>query len=95
MNPELFLNRQFAQACDLPLAKAHRVGRRVRIAHVSHIPASHRAQMQEKLARRAAGDASAVSAADFAVQASATEKIDGLRGLHRGADGRPRAQLSF
>jgi hypothetical protein len=93
MNPALFIGRQFAQACDLPLAKAQRFGRRVRIAQVSNIPASKREKMQDKLARAAAGDAMAVSAGDLGVQASA--RIGGLKDLHRGPDGRPRARLSF
>ena len=105
LNPALFLGRAFAEADELPLRKAQRFGRTVRIAQVSFIPLSKRAQMREKLARgaddalaRAADDALAAAARDAdgaATSAVGHERIEGLKDVGRGADGRPKATLSF
>lgn len=45
LNPEFFMNRQFASLADLPIAQAAQVSGRVRIAYVSYIPASKRGRM--------------------------------------------------
>ena len=105
LNPTLFLGQSFAEAEDLPLRKAQRFGRHVRIAHVSTIPRSKRALMEAKAERKAAEKAllvaekdptrSANSAEASAKAASAVEKIDGIQGLTVGEDGRPRAQLTL
>jgi hypothetical protein len=92
MNPALFLGRQFAEAGDLPLRAARRVPSRVRLAHVSRIPASKRGLMQAKLEAKQAR-----SAADAAQNASAATS-DGATGegvtvLH--LEGRPRATLTL
>lgn len=42
MNPSYFMGKTFAEADDLPLAKAARVGRKVRLAQVSRWPDSVR-----------------------------------------------------
>jgi hypothetical protein len=57
MNPELFLGHAFATAADLPLKAARKIPRAVRVAYVSRIPRSKRAQMQAKLEGEAAADA--------------------------------------
>lgn len=111
LNPDLFLGRAFAKADDLPLSKAQRFGRRVRVAYVSTIPKSKRALMEAKLEREAAEKAlvmaeknlkpvevrvpSAHAAASEGVPAVANERMDGLKDLKLGDDGRPRAQLSL
>ena len=108
LNPDLFLGRAFAEADDLPLSKAQRFGRRVRVAYVSTIPKSKRALMEARLERKAAEKAlvlaeknlapaspSAHDAASEGVPAVAHERIDGLKELKFGDDGRPRAQLSL
>jgi murein DD-endopeptidase MepM/ murein hydrolase activator NlpD len=46
LNPTLFLGRTFTEADDLPLRMARGVGRRVRVAQVSRIPASKKAMMR-------------------------------------------------
>jgi murein DD-endopeptidase MepM/ murein hydrolase activator NlpD len=86
LNPAMFLGKAFAEADDLPLRSAQRFGRRVRIAHVSMIPASKRALMAE----RAAADAMNAGA-----DAVAHERIDGLKNLRRDSDGRAHAQLTL
>jgi hypothetical protein len=48
LNPTAFIGRAFAKAEDLPLRQAARVPRHVRLAFVSHIPASKRELMAEK-----------------------------------------------
>ncbi|MET0273383.1 MAG: M23 family metallopeptidase [Phenylobacterium sp.] len=82
LNPSLFLGRQFAEAEDLPLRAAQRVSRRVRVAYVSHIPASKRALMQAKLEGR--GAPGALSAADAGRDAGVTVSYK---------TGRPRATI--
>lgn len=107
LNPSLFLGREFAEADDLPLRKAQRFGRTVRIAHVSMIPKSKRALMEAKLEREAAEKAlrlaerdpkaasvGAFDAASAARDAATVEKMDGLKVLPIGEDGRPRGQIS-
>lgn len=107
LNPSLFLGRQFAEADDLPLRKAQRFGRTVRIAHVSMIPKSKRALMEAKLEREAAEKAlrlaekdlkaaavGARDAASAAREAATVESFDGLKVLPIGDDGRPRGQIS-
>jgi hypothetical protein len=53
LNPQYFLDRQFAEADDLPLLTAARVPRGVRIAYVSRIPDSKRALMEAREAEKA------------------------------------------
>jgi len=111
LNPSLFLGKAFAEADDLPISKAQRFGRRVRVAYVSTIPKSKRALMEAKLEREAAEKAlmltekdlkraalaarAAHDASSAGVPAAANERIDGLKELQLGDDGRPRAQLSL
>ena len=111
LNPGLFLGKAFAEADDLPLRKAQRFGRHVRIAHVSRIPDSKKALMQEKLEREAAEKAlllaerdlkrrgkiveAAAAAGAQGVPAAAVEQIEGLKELGVGDDGRPKAQLTL
>jgi murein DD-endopeptidase MepM/ murein hydrolase activator NlpD len=94
LNPSLFLGRAFAEAEDLPLSKAQRFGGRVRIAHVSTIPANKRALMEAKLEAKTE-HAAALDAASVGADAVSYERIEGLKDVHLGADGRPRASLSF
>lgn len=107
LNPTLFLGRRFAEADDLPLGKARRFGRVVRVAHVSTIPKSKRALMQAKLEREQMAKAirlaekttvvpvaAAPDAASAAQDAAAVERLDGLKVLSVGDDGRPRGQIS-
>lgn len=105
LNPTLFLGQAFAQAEDLPLRQAQRFGRTVRIAQVSAIPRSKRALMKAKLERPADGAAPALAGQDLepkapdavslGVPAAAHERIDGLKVLEIGPDGRPRAQVTL
>jgi hypothetical protein len=53
LNPQYFLDRQFAEADDLPLLTAARVPRGVRIAFVSRIPNSKKALMEAREAEKA------------------------------------------
>lgn len=107
LNPTLFLGREFAEADDLPLRKAQRFGRTVRLAHVSVIPKSKRALMEAKLERQELAKAIrlaekngkaplvvATDAAGAAREAAAVERFDGLKVLPLGEDGRPRGQIS-
>lgn len=107
LNPRLFLGREFAEASDLPLRRAQRFGRTVRIAQVSNVPASKRALMQAKLERQEmaraillaekngrAPLAVAADAASAARDAAAVEGFEGLKVLPLGSDGRPRGQIS-
>jgi hypothetical protein len=105
LDPAMFLGRAFAEKGDLPLDKAKRYSGRVRIAYVSHIPESKQALMDARLGksiiikRRETTDAQDLAAAERNLEGQAraaakSEKIDGLRGLSIGPDGRPRAQLS-
>lgn len=48
LNPELFLDRRFAEASDLPLREAQRFGRRVREAYVSYIPKAKQEEMDAR-----------------------------------------------
>lgn len=82
LNPSLFIGRTFMEAQDLPLRKARSVGRRVRVAYVSRIPTSKKAQMQATQERRS-GDAAT----------EAVQGMDGVQNLGAGEDGRPQAQL--
>lgn len=68
LNPELFLDRSFASAKELPLRAAERFPRQVRVAYVSNIPKIRRDEMQARLAA-----ATAQAAADAAADAGATE----------------------
>jgi len=106
LNPAMFLGKAFAEAGDLPLDKAKRYSGRVRMAYVSFIPESKRALMEAKddapvlVVRRKTTDAQDLAAAEKNLQGQAKEaakreKIDGLRELSIGPDGRPRAQLSL
>jgi murein DD-endopeptidase MepM/ murein hydrolase activator NlpD len=63
LNPEVLLGHSYARAADVPLREARRIPRRVRVAYVSHIPRSKKAEMRAKLAddaAQAAGDADSV-----------------------------------
>lgn len=106
LNPAMFLGKAFAEAGDLPIDKAKRYSGRVRMAYVSFIPESKRALMEAKnnpgtlVVRRRTTDAQDLAAAEKnlegqAREAAKREKIDGLRELSIGPDGRPRAQLSL
>jgi hypothetical protein len=106
LNPAMFLGKAFAEAGDLPLDKAKRYSGRVRMAFVSFIPESKRALMEARsnpptlTIKRRTTDAEDLAAAEKNLQGQAREvskreKIDGLRELSIGPDGRPRAQLSL
>lgn len=106
LDPSMFLGKAFAEAGDLPLDKAKRYSGRVRMAYVSFIPANKRALMEARNAppvfvvKRSTTDAQDLAAAErnlegLAREAARQEKIDGLKGLSLGPDGRPRAQLSM
>jgi hypothetical protein len=75
MNPELFIDRQFAVAADLPLKQALRTPRLVRVAYVSNIPEAKREQMEAKQAEIA--EVAAASAADAGVDTAVTVASDG------------------
>ncbi len=107
LNPTLFLGREFADAEDLPLRKAQRFGRVVRIAHVSTIPKSKRALMEAKLEKQELAKAIrlaeksgkvptavAADAGSAGRDAVAVERFEGLKVLPVGDDGRPRGQVS-
>jgi len=82
LNPKYFLEQQFATAGDLPLARAARVPRGVRIAQVSMIPESKRALMEAKVARTKAEDAPrAASASQFGVDVAGVESRNAKRAL--------------
>lgn len=105
LDPSMFLGRAFAEAGDLPLDKAKRYSGRVRMAYVSFIPESKRALMAAKegkpiVLKRATTDAQDLAEAErnlkgLAKEAARAEKIDGLKELSIGPDGRPRAQLAL
>jgi murein DD-endopeptidase MepM/ murein hydrolase activator NlpD len=104
LNPAMFLGKAFAEAGDLPLDKAVRYSGRVRMAQVSRIPASKQALMDAKngapIIVRRSTDAQDLAQAErnlrgMASDAAKAERIDGLRGLSIGPDGRPRAQLGL
>jgi hypothetical protein len=106
LNPAMFLGKAFAEAGDLPLDKAKRYSGRVRMAYVSFIPESKRALMNGGkdapvlVVKRRTSDAQDLAAAErnlegVAREAARQEKIDGLKSLSIGPDGRPRAQLSM
>jgi hypothetical protein len=106
LNPAMFLGKAFAEAGDLPLDKAKRYSGRVRMAYVSFIPESKRALMEAKndppllVIKRKTTDAQDLAEAEAnlkgqARKAAKQEKIDGLRELSIGPDGRPRAQLAL
>ena len=104
LDPAMFLGRAFAEKGDLPLDRAKRYSGRVRIAYVSNIPASKQALMDAKagkpitIRRSTVIDDMAAADRNLEGQAKAaakSEKIDGMKGLSIGPDGRPRAQLSL
>jgi murein DD-endopeptidase MepM/ murein hydrolase activator NlpD len=105
LNPAMFLGRAFAEKGDLPLDKAKRYSGRVRIAHVSYIPESKRALMEGRanpklIVVKPRNDAHDLAAAERNLRSQArdaarNEKIDGLKGLAIGPDGRPRAKLDL
>lgn len=106
LNPAMFLGKAFAEAGDLPLDRAKRYSGRVRMAYVSFIPDSKRALMDARnnppvlVIKRATTDAQDLAEAERNLQGQARkaarqEKIDGLRELSIGPDGRPRAQLAL
>ncbi|MFZ5720530.1 MAG: M23 family metallopeptidase [Pseudomonadota bacterium] len=105
LNPAMFLGKAFAEAGDLPIDLAKRYSGRVRIAHVSYIPPSKRALMEGRdpdtvVIRRRTTDAQDLAAAEKNLQGlepatAKREKIEGLKELSIGPDGRPRAQLAL
>lgn len=104
LNPAMFLGKAFAEAGDLPLDKAVRYSGRVRMAQVSRIPASKQALMDARngvpiVVRRTTAAQDLAQAErnlrGMASDAAKAERIDGLKGLSIGPDGRPRAQLSL
>ena len=106
LTPAMFLGTAFAEAGDLPLDKAKRYSGRVRMAYVSFIPESKRALMDAKnnppvlVVKRKTTDAQDLAEAEKNLQgqvkrAAEADKIDGLRQLSIGPDGRPRAQLAL
>ncbi|MBU1377485.1 MAG: M23 family metallopeptidase [Alphaproteobacteria bacterium] len=106
LDPSMFLGKAFAEAGDLPLDKAKRYSGRVRMAYVSFIPESKRALMDAKdnpavlVVRRKTTDAQDLAEAERNLQGqmketAKREKIDGMKELSIGPDGRPRAQLSL
>lgn len=104
LNPAMFLGKAFAQAGDLPMDKAIRYSGRVRMAQVSRIPASKQALMDAKngapIIVRRSTDTQDLAQAErnlrgMASDAAKAERIDGLRDLAIGPDGRPRAQLGL
>lgn len=106
LDPSMFLGKAFAEAGDLPLDKAKRYSGRVRMAYVSFIPESKRALMDAKdkpatfVVRRTTTDAQDLAEAERNLQGqirdtAKREKIDGMKDLSIGPDGRPRAQLSL
>lgn len=105
LNPAMFLGKAFAEAGDLPLDLAKRYSGRVRMAVVSRIPASKQALMDARagkpiVVRRATTEAQDLAEAERNLQGQAreaakSERIEGLKGLAIGPDGRPRAQLSL
>jgi murein DD-endopeptidase MepM/ murein hydrolase activator NlpD len=74
LNPEVLLGHTYARAADLPLREARRIPRHVRVAYVSHIPRSKKAEMQAKLAD---------DAAEAASDASSVEETPGPKTSHR------------
>ncbi|WP_293357316.1 M23 family metallopeptidase [Phenylobacterium sp.] len=105
LDPSMFLGKAFAEAGDLPLDKAKRYSGRVRMAYVSFIPESKRALMDARdgsslTVRRKTTDAQDLAAAERNLQSqmrdtAKREKIDGMKELSIGPDGRPRAQLNL
>lgn len=105
LDPSMFLGKAFAEAGDLPLDKAKRYSGRVRMAYVSFIPESKRALMGGKdgasIVLKRTTEAQDLAQAErnlrggLAKEAARAEKIDGLKDLSIGPDGRPRAQLSL
>lgn len=105
LDPSMFLGKAFAEAGGLPLDKAKRYSGRVRMAYVSFIPESKRALMDARdgssvTVRRKTTDAQDLAAAERNLQgqmreAAKREKIDGMKELSIGPDGRPRAQLNL
>jgi len=91
LNPELFLDRRFTAAGDLPLRDAQRFGRRVRLAYVSNIPKAKQQEMearaQAKLQLTAADAKGAINALQRGMNASATVRDYKLK------NGRPYARL--
>lgn len=106
LNPAEFLGKAFAEAGDLPLDKAKRYSGRVRMAYVSFIPESKRALMEARenpgslIVRRRTSEAEDLAAAERNLEGqmretARREKIDGLKELSIGPDGRPRGQLNL
>lgn len=105
LDPSMFLGRAFAEVGDLPLDKAKRYSGRVRMAYVSFIPESKRALMDARnggsiVLKRRTTEAQDLAAAErnlegLARDAAKAEKIDGLKELSIGSDGRPRAKLAL
>ncbi len=105
LDPAMFLGKAFAEAGDLPLDKAKRYSGRVRMAQVSFIPESKRLLMDAKagkpiVVRRVTTDAQDLAQAERNLEGQArdaakAERIDGLKQLSIGPDGRPRAQLGL
>lgn len=89
LNPEVLLGHSYARAADLPLREARRIPRRVRVAYVSRIPRSKKAEMQAKLADDLAEQAAAdAGAADDSSTTTTTSPTTTKR-----AHGRPRMRI--
>ena len=82
LNPAYFIGQSFQTAEDLPLRRAARIGRSVRVAYVSHIPQSKRELMEAReLAKAQVAEARSATTAGVEVAALAT--------------GRPHARLDL
>jgi hypothetical protein len=84
LNPKFFLDQRFATADDLPLVRAARVPRGVRIAQVSMIPESKKALMAAKAAKakgKGKGAPAAADASEFGVEVAAVEARNGRKAL--------------
>jgi hypothetical protein len=87
LNPAFFLDRQFAEADDLPLGAAARVPKGVRIAYVSRIPDSKKALMEARAARKSGkSDGKAGAALNDEARVLVEARLDV-------ASGRPRATI--
>jgi murein DD-endopeptidase MepM/ murein hydrolase activator NlpD len=82
LNPEVLLGHSYARAADLPLREARRIPRRVRLAYVSRIPRSKKAEMQAKLADEAEQAAADADGADESSAKTTTRRVHGRVRMH-------------
>jgi hypothetical protein len=73
LNPELFLGKSFATAEELPIRKAQRIPRQVRVAYVSMVPKSKKEQMEAKILADLDAELAAIEAAEQAKAAKAAK----------------------